>query len=262
MGRLFWKFFLFFWLAQVLTSAGVGVAVWWATPNPGEAPGIFAPPPPPRALGDRPDGRPEGFAEAPRRPRPPPQLLLPALVGSLVSLIFAALLAWHLARPIRILRNALADASTGRFGIRASEAMSGRYDELSDLGRDFDHMASRLGQLIESQRRLLHDVSHELRSPLARLQIATDLMQQQPERSHELIDRIARDTARIDSLVGQLLSLARLPWPHLNRAAARHHEEPLHAYAHPIHPPRRPAYRRHRRRQHAGRLRQLHRPDQ
>jgi signal transduction histidine kinase len=63
---------------------------------------------------------------------------------------------------------------------------------------------------MESQRRLLHDVSHEVRSPLARLQAATDLMQQQPERAIEFIPRLQRDAGRIDTLVGELLTLARL----------------------------------------------------
>ena len=71
-------------------------------------------------------------------------------------------------------------------------------------------MAERLQQLVESQRRLLHDVSHELRSPLARVQAAADLLQQQPERAQELIERMQRDTGRIDALVGELLTLARL----------------------------------------------------
>lgn len=88
--------------------------------------------------------------------------------------------------------------------------MDGRNDELADLGHDFDRMAARLQGLMDSQRRLLHDVSHELRSPLARLQAATDLMRQQPERASEFIAHLERDTDRMDALVGELLTLARL----------------------------------------------------
>ncbi len=69
---------------------------------------------------------------------------------------------------------------------------------------------NRLESLLEAQRRLLHDVSHELRSPLARLQAAADLVRQQPERAAEFIERIERDTGRMDKLVGELLTLARL----------------------------------------------------
>jgi signal transduction histidine kinase len=71
-------------------------------------------------------------------------------------------------------------------------------------------MAERLQELVEGKQRLLHDVSHELRSPLARMQAAIDLMQQQPERNTEFIERIERESGRIDRLVGELLTLARL----------------------------------------------------
>lgn len=136
--------------------------------------------------------------------------LLPVFAGGVVSLIFAALLAWYFARPIRALRTAFDAVANGRFDTRIGLSMIGRRDELADLGQDFDRMASRLQGLMEAQRRLLHDISHELRSPLARLQAATDLMQQQPDRAAEFISRLERDTGRIDSLVGELLTLARL----------------------------------------------------
>ncbi len=57
--------------------------------------------------------------------------------------------------------------------------MASRGDELSQLGKDFDHMAGKLQQLVDSQQNLLHDVSHELRSPLARMQAAIGIIQQQ-----------------------------------------------------------------------------------
>jgi signal transduction histidine kinase len=88
--------------------------------------------------------------------------------------------------------------------------MSGRSDELADLGNGFDSMAEQLQRLVDGKQRLLHDVSHELRSPLARLQAAIDLMQQQPERASEFIERIERESVRIDKLVSELLTLARL----------------------------------------------------
>jgi signal transduction histidine kinase len=88
--------------------------------------------------------------------------------------------------------------------------MGGRRDELADLGAGFDDMADRLQGLVEDRQRLLHDVSHELRSPLARLQAAIDLMQQQPDRAGEFVARIERESSRIDRLVGEVLTLARL----------------------------------------------------
>ena len=215
MGRLFWKFFFFLWLAQIVTFLGVGVAIWAQHPDhPESRPPLEGPrPPPPEWAGDKPpppppgewrDGRPP---PPPRSPLPPP---LPILAGSLVSLLFAALLAWYFARPIRSLRAAFDDVANGKLDTRIGTAMSTRRDELADLGGNFDRMAERLQNLIEGQRRLLHDVSHELRSPLARLQAAADLMRQQPERAPEFVARIERDTVRMDRLVGELLTLARL----------------------------------------------------
>jgi signal transduction histidine kinase len=215
MGRLFWKFFFFFWLAQLVTSMGVGTAIWLTRPEPGLGPGAIhdlrplpppgefdrkdRPPPPP----PHPDGRPphKSFLRSP---------LLPLTAGSVVSLLFAALLAWYFAKPIRSLRQAFESVAGGRLKTRVGGAMGRRKDELADLGSDFDHMADRLQGLIDSQRRLLHDISHEVRSPLARLQAAADLIRQQPERAAELSERIERDTKRIDVLVGELLTLSRL----------------------------------------------------
>lgn len=204
MGRLFWKFFLFFWLAQLLTSIGVGIAIWTLRPlHPDDRP-------PPSMAWQATDGqRPPPLPPPPPRPHwlPP---AMPVIAGSVVSLLFAALLAWYFARPLRSLRQALAAVTAGQLDARAGPAMGTRRDELADLGKDFDCMAERLQTLIDGQRRLLHDVSHELRSPLARLQAVADLMRQQPERSGEFIEWLERDTMRMDKLVGELLTLARL----------------------------------------------------
>lgn len=214
MGRLFWKFFSFFWLAQVVTFLGVGFAIWALRPLHLEP---DRPPPPPmeREFGRPPPDLGPGGSPPERGPgRPPPRSflppLMPILAGSVVSLVFAALLAWYFARPIRTLRGAFEAVAGGRLETRIGAAMGTRRDELADLGGDFDRMAERLQNLLEGQRRLLHDVSHELRSPLARLQAAADLLQQQPERAAEFVARIERDTARMDRLVGELLTLARL----------------------------------------------------
>jgi signal transduction histidine kinase len=83
-------------------------------------------------------------------------------------------------------------------------------DELAELGHDFDRMSARLRTLMEGQRRLLHDVSHELRSPLARLQAAIGLAHQQPDKIGASLERIERESVRMDRLVGELLTLSRL----------------------------------------------------
>lgn len=222
-GRLFWKFFFAFWSAQLLSSAGVGAAIWMLRGERGErpvhqwqAPGMGMPAVPAwRGPAELRPGPPPADAMAERlrsgaRPwllRPP---YLPLLAGGLVSLVFAAALAWYFARPIRYLQRAFEQAAHGGLEVRVGPLLSGRRDELADLGRAFDLMAGQLQQLLEGQRRLLHDVSHELRSPLARLQAATDLLAQQPERAAEFIERIERESGRMDQLVGELLTLARL----------------------------------------------------
>lgn len=133
---------------------------------------------------------------------------IPLAAATLASLLFSVLLAWYFSRPIRALRQAFDAAAEGdlapRFGSGTGSA------ELNDLGRDFDRMTGRLRALIDGQTRLLHDVSHELRSPLARLQAAIGLAHQQPEKMAASMERIERESVRMDRLVGELLTLSRL----------------------------------------------------
>jgi signal transduction histidine kinase len=204
LGRLFWKFFAFFWVAQLVTALVVGLLIWWLhvehrhEPPPAGIPAAAMHPP------DRPG------AHEPRPQRGPLPPFEPILAGTLVSFVFAALLAWYFSRPIRSLRSALDDAATGRLATRVGPALANRHDELADLGLAFDRMAEQLEAQIEGQRRLLHDVSHELRSPLARLQATSALIAQRPERAIELLPRIELECGRIDRLVDELLTLARL----------------------------------------------------
>jgi len=133
-----------------------------------------------------------------------------ATTGLLFSLLFSGLLAWYLARPIRALRDGFTKVSQGLLDTRVAETMGSRRDELADLGHHFDKTVLRLQQLLQSQQRLLHDVSHELRSPLARIQAAIGLMQQSPEKSEQMLARIERESERLDGLVGEILTLSRL----------------------------------------------------
>ena len=155
-------------------------------------------------------------------PRPPP--LAPwelILIGIATSLAFSALLAWYLVRPIRSLRWAFDAAAAGRLETRVSPLMGKRRDEIADLGRDFDRMAQQLQNLVSAQRRLLHDVSHELRSPLARLQAAIGLARQQPAKLDASLERIEREAVRLDGMVGEVLALARLESGTASRAKER-----------------------------------------
>lgn len=139
----------------------------------------------------------------------PPALLM-LFIGVAASVVFAALLAWYLSRPIRHLRSAFDSAAQGQLDVRVRDRIGRRRDEIADLGRDFDRMAQRLQQLLEGQQRLLHDVSHELRSPLARMQAAVGLARQNPARTGDMLTRLEHETARLDQLVGELLTLSRL----------------------------------------------------
>lgn len=132
------------------------------------------------------------------------------VAGLVFSLLFSGVLAWYLARPIRVLRDGMRQVAEGDLATRVAPHMGARRDELADLGRDFDRTTERLAQLIDSQRRLLHDVSHELRSPLARLQAAIGLMEQSPQRGAEMTSRIERESQRLDQLVDEILTLSRL----------------------------------------------------
>ena len=151
-----------------------------------------------------------------RPPRPidllDPHILLPRLAAmTLVVGLFCLLLARHLSSPVASLRAATRKLADGDLSARVGSPVSRRRDEIGELARDFDGMAERLETLVGSQRRLLRDVSHELRSPLARLEVALELARQRT--GHEAtdpLDRIGRESQRLDSLVEQLLSLERL----------------------------------------------------
>lgn len=146
--------------------------------------------------------------------RPPPEPPIARweviVIGIATSLAFSVLLAWYLVRPIRSLRWAFGEAAAGHLETRVSPRMGGRRDEIADLGRDFDRMAQQLQALVSAQRRLLHDVSHELRSPLARLHAAIGLARQDPSKLEGTLERIEREATRLDGMVGEVLALARL----------------------------------------------------
>lgn len=135
---------------------------------------------------------------------------LPLFIMFLASLIFSAGLAWYITSPIRHLRKATNRFAEGKLDTRVMPAMGKRRDEITQLAKDFDHMAEQVQQLIATQKRLLNDVSHELRSPLARLQVAIEMGRQQPEKINELMQRIEKESQRLDELVGELLTLSRL----------------------------------------------------
>lgn len=223
-NRLFWRLFLLFWLAQVLASVATAFAFGffdhfrggpppdWQDHRPAsfQAPPEGMPPAGPtlRGPGDgHPPGPPGGLPRAQGLAMVP---VMPIVFGGLVSLVFAAWLAFQFSRPIRRLQEGFARLSAGDMAARVRVDDGWLRDELDALAQDFNRMAEHLEQDMVAHKRLLHDVSHEVRSPLARMQAAADLMTQQPERGDEFVDRVLRETRRMDSLVGEILRLARL----------------------------------------------------
>jgi two-component system OmpR family sensor kinase len=133
----------------------------------------------------------------------------PIILAIAFGPIFGLVMTWYLIAPIRRLRQGFERLAAGDLSARLAPHMGGRQDELADLARDFDTMAGQLEQSIKSRERLLHDVSHELRSPLSRLQLAIGLARQEPKGANASLDRIEYEGRRLDSVVRELLSLAR-----------------------------------------------------
>ncbi len=119
-------------------------------------------------------------------------------------------LASYVAAPVRKIRNAARRFSEGDLKTRVSPALGKRRDELADMGRDFDQMAERIESLMNAQWRLLGDISHELRSPLARLNIALGLARQKIGAvANGSLDRIEQEAVQMNEMIGQLLELDR-----------------------------------------------------
>lgn len=163
-------------------------------------------------------GQPSGWVMVGLNPRPSPvQRVLEREVQRLVLIIVVAgllslLLARYLSRPLMRLREATARIAQGDLTVRVTPALAkGGSTEIVALGRDFDAMAERLEALLESQKRLLRDVSHELRSPLARMGVALELARQRAgEAGQGPLDRIERDMLRLGELISEILQLTRL----------------------------------------------------
>ncbi|MGM7904818.1 ATP-binding protein [Yersinia enterocolitica] len=130
-------------------------------------------------------------------------------MGVLGGLFFSTLLAWNLTRPMRQLRAGFERVAQGDLSVRLLPVMRRRHDELTEVARDFDSMAERLEELVSAREQLLHDVSHELRSPLARLQLAIGLARQNPDNVENSLQRIEHESERLDKMIGELLALSR-----------------------------------------------------
>ncbi len=138
-----------------------------------------------------------------------PQLPVAIAVGGATTFVLVLIFT----RPISRLRKAARELAQGNLHTRVKETppRSALFegDEFQGLAHDFNHMAERLESLVAAQRLLLRDVSHELRSPLARLSVALELSREDADRTMTIhLDRIQREAERLNQLIGQLLTLS------------------------------------------------------
>ena len=138
-------------------------------------------------------------------------LALRLIVVSLIGGLLCYGLARYLTTDIRKLRETTHEFADGNLNARVAPKLVKRRDEIAQLGRDFNLMAERLQAMVAAQHRLLGDISHELRSPLARMRIALELARKRaaPE-AQSALDRIEREAETLNEMIGQLLSLTRL----------------------------------------------------
>lgn len=203
-------------------------------------PGFAGPPPgapmPPPTMPEMERGMP-----GPPPPGPPPPLV--AMPGGLadfflgpgglirfsIMLLAAAgvclLLARSFSAPLARLRRVTRQIAAGDFSARVGEKLGGANDEITQLGRDFDTMAAATENLLLSRQRLLRDISHELRSPLARLNVALELARQRldPAGNDNALTTIGKESDRLNELIEHLLVLTRLE----NKDEAREQRQPV-----------------------------------
>jgi signal transduction histidine kinase len=147
------------------------------------------------------------------------ELQLPGVAGAilaialLVSTVICFFLTRHLVGPIDRLRQATREMSAGNLSVRMAPRLKGRQDDLALLAADFDNMAERVQNLLESKQQLLRDVSHELRSPLTRLQLALSLARREDGGVERQLTRIENEADRLEQLIARILKLVRLERP-------------------------------------------------
>ncbi|MBN8921821.1 MAG: two-component sensor histidine kinase [Rhodanobacter sp. 68-29] len=165
------------------------------------------------------DGRPRQLVAISRsHTRLPPQtrekILLAVQLG--LSLLFIGLVGWWVARsvakPVQALRNAARRMAAGELSARVDHPGGDAHDELAQLAGDFDAMAERIEALVKHDRGVLQDLSHELRSPLARLHLILDLAQRSGSaaEAEPYFRQAEQEIARLDRMTGDMLALSRM----------------------------------------------------
>lgn len=176
MRSLYWKIFLSFWLATILI---IVTTAWVTSEIAGRLPwaGLTA------------------------------RLLIPTLSSGLICYFLSI----YLTKPLRSLRLAAKSLATGKLYTRVGRFAGHHNDEIADLSYEFDSMAEQLETLMKSKQRLLQDISHELRSPLARLHIAIELGRMKcNDIAKSDFDRMEMECLRLNTLIGEVLDFARL----------------------------------------------------
>src|SRR6185437_9341659 len=131
-------------------------------------------------------------------------------IALVVSGVICFLLARYLVAPVDRLRLVTRQLAAGDLNVSVSGSLKGRQDDLGLLAADLDSMAGRLRSLLESKEQLLRDVSHELRSPLARMQLALSLARRTGSSVERHLDRISCEADRLEQLIARTLKLVRL----------------------------------------------------
>ncbi len=136
-------------------------------------------------------------------------------IALVVLTLFSLLVTLSITRPLSRLRGAVHDLGQASYQQNSLARLASRRDEFGVLANDFNRMGSRLQSLIGSQRQLLRDVSHELRSPLARLRIALALAERaEPDQRDTYWPRLTRECDRLEALISEILVLARVDAEH------------------------------------------------
>ncbi|WP_394202476.1 ATP-binding protein [Shewanella waksmanii] len=135
--------------------------------------------------------------------------LLTLSLAILLSGLLCGLLAWHLGKPLRSLKQSAETLAKGDLQHRVDPSTSKRSDEFGQLAQAFNAMADAVENMVNSQQRLISDISHELRTPLTRLQLALALARKKDQGSTE-IERIGYEAEQLDQMIGELLELSRV----------------------------------------------------
>jgi two-component system, OmpR family, sensor kinase len=215
MGRLFWKLFAALFLALISTVITVGNIVQWELnqkalhhselSQPCTAPATCPPP----VVENHHETRVGAW-----RVLNYAQLSLHFPLSALLfcifsSAIFAGILAWSISHPVKLLLDHLKNAAKGDFLIGVSPKITASHDEFSELSEALDLMTLRIDNMIKSQSKMLHHVSHELRSPLARIQMAVGLVMQNPKKMQSSLQRVELEAVRMERMISELLEIFR-----------------------------------------------------